>query len=183
VGRRLQSLQAARSLMTSGWAPNCDRDDPLRPCAERAWRLLGERLEPAIGSLRPWLDIDLPVHPCWCDPWHDHLLFRGEQLTGLIDHGSVKEDHAAVDLARLLGSLLGADVPRWQVGIDAYCAIRPLSEREVVLIPILEQTGLLVAAANWLRWLYQERRAYADPAGVAVRFADIVARLGNDPEA
>jgi Ser/Thr protein kinase RdoA (MazF antagonist) len=177
VRRCLEALQAAGSLRASGWTPPLQKDDPLGDCALGAWRLLGRHIDPAVDSLRPWLDVALPAHPCWCDPWHGNLLFSGELLTGLIDHGSVKQDHAAVDLARLLGSLLGDDRARWQTGIQAYCALRPLSDREVLLVSLLEQAGLLAAAANWLRWLYHERRAYPDPGAVAERLAEIAARL------
>ena len=60
------------------------------------------------------------MQPCLCDPWHDHVLFTGDQVSGVIDYGSVKEDHIAVDLARLLGSLVEDDENAWSIGLKAY---------------------------------------------------------------
>ena len=68
-----------------------------------------------------------------CDLWHDHILFTGNAVTGLIDFGSVKEDHVAVDLARLLGSMIGDDAAIWEVGLSAYQRIQPLSAEEAAL--------------------------------------------------
>src|SRR5262245_2131588 len=109
VRRRLETLQRWRELVASGWRPAIAEDDPLRPWADRAWQRLPARLPETEQALAPWRDISLPLHPCWCDPWHDHMLFTGDRVSGLIDHGAVKEDHAAIDLARLLGSLVGND--------------------------------------------------------------------------
>jgi len=177
VSRRLECFKAWQTLTNSGWRPQIPPDDPVQEWAERAWSLLPGRVVLAIGDLQPWLDRDVPLHPCWCDPWHDHVLFTGDRLTGLVDHGSVKEDHAAADLARLLGSLVGDDTALWQRGIDAYRAVHPFPDADVALISVLDRTGLVASAANWLRWLYHDQRSYADRQAVAERLRGIVERL------
>ena len=115
--------------------------------------------------LTPWLTVPKPLQPCVCDPWHDHVLFTGDSVTGLIDFGSAKVDHVAVDLARLLGSLVGDDPHQWRMGISAYRRVRPFSDDERRLADVLDRTGTLLAATHWLRWSNEGRR-YDDPEAV-----------------
>ncbi len=177
IGRRLDALDNFERLRAGSWRPEPLGDDPLRPSVHAAWRLLEEAVPRALQRLRGWISRNLPLHPCWCDPWHDNLLFTGDRLTGLVDHGSVKVDHAAVDLARLLGSLVGDSPQMWNLGLAAYESVRPLTEEERALVPLLDETGVVVAASNWLRWLYHEGRRYDSTANVSGRLRDIVARL------
>jgi Ser/Thr protein kinase RdoA (MazF antagonist) len=105
------------------------------------------------------------------------VLFTGDCVTGLVDYGSCKVDHIAVDLARLIGSLAGDDEALWRAGLDAYALHRPLTDAERALARDLDRSGVVVAAANWLRWLYRDRRAYPDRNAVAQRLAGLVDRL------
>lgn len=43
------------------------------------------------------------VQLCFTDVHRDHVLYSGDEVTGLIDYGAVKLDSPAVDLARLFG--------------------------------------------------------------------------------
>jgi Ser/Thr protein kinase RdoA (MazF antagonist) len=94
-----------------------------------------------------------------------------------LDYGSVKMDHVAVDLARLLGSLVGDDLEMQAVGIEAYRSVRPLSAEDADLVRVLDETGTVLGAANWLRWLYHEGRRYEDLGAVARRLAALVKRM------
>ena len=58
----------------------------------------------AIAQLEPLANIHLPLQPCLRDIWHDHVLFTGNEVTGLIDFGAIDIDTPATDIARLLGS-------------------------------------------------------------------------------
>ncbi len=182
VQRRLDTLCRWKELLATGWRPTIAADDPVRPWAERAWQLLPHAVPEAERALAAWRHVPLPLHPCWCDPWHDHVLFYGERVTGLIDYGAVKEDHAAVDLARLLGSLVGNDYAAWEVALTAYHAIRPLTDQERVLIVVLEQAGLINVLVTWLRWLYHDGRVFEDRRAIAKRLQRMVTRLDNDVE-
>lgn len=53
--------------------------------------------------LRPWTRQRVPVQLCFTDVHREHVLFSGDDVTGLIDYGAVKLDSPAVDLARLFG--------------------------------------------------------------------------------
>jgi homoserine kinase type II len=108
--------------------------------------------------------------------WHDHLLFDGDRLTGLIDYGSIKIDHVAVDLSRMLGSLVGDDASGWQTGLQAYRRIAPLDAEEEELAHALDETGTILGVANWLRWLYEDRRPFDDRDAVARRLVELVER-------
>ena len=130
VARRLDIVRAWRELLQSGWRPTPRADDPARSAAEHAWRLLPGRIEVIPDLLRRWVDRTWPLQPCLCDVWHDHVLFDGDRVTGLIDYGAMKIDHPAVDLARLLGSLAEDDLAGWTIGLAAYREVRPLSGGE-----------------------------------------------------
>jgi Ser/Thr protein kinase RdoA (MazF antagonist) len=177
LARRLDRAADWLALVSSGWRPRPAADDPVRPCAEAAFRLLSAWAGRVAGLLAPWAGRPFALHPCLCDVWHDHVLFDGSTVTGLVDYGSVKVDHPAADLARLLGSLVGDDAAAWADGLDAYTALRPLSADEQALARELDRTGVILAAANWLMWVYHARRAFPDRQLVADRLGGLVCRL------
>jgi homoserine kinase type II len=179
VGRRLEAVRSWQILLSSGWEPRFSADDadPVHPVGRRAWDVLPrwvERVRPSLGSIpaHAW-----PLQPCQCDPWHDNLLFEGERLTGLVDYGSVKVDHVAVDLARLLGSLAEDDAEGWRVGLEAYRGVRPLGRHEEELAHALDRTGAVVGVVQWLRWLYEVGSAFPDRSKAAARLDVLVRRI------
>ena len=62
-----------------------------------------------LREVRAAARITAPLQVCHGDLWHDHVLFSGEEVTGLIDFDAMKIDSRALDLARLLGSLVKDD--------------------------------------------------------------------------
>ncbi len=179
VARRLNIVRAWRELLQSGWRPTPQADDPARAAAERAWRLLPGRIEVIPDLLSRWVDRTWPLQPCLCDVWHDHVLFDGDRVTGLIDYGAMKIDHPAVDVARLLGSLAEDDLAGWSIGLAAYREVRPLSGDEEELARALDATGTIAAAAVWLRWLYHDGKEFEDRAAAGRRLESITTRLGS----
>ncbi len=177
MARRLDIVRAWRELLQSGWRPTPRADDPARSAAEHAWRLLPGRIEVIPDLLRRWVDRTWPLQPCLCDVWHDHVLFDGDRVTGLIDYGAMKIDHPAVDLARLLGSLAEDDLAGWTIGLAAYREVRPLSGGEEELARALDVTGTIAAAAVWLRWLYHDRKEFEDRAAAGRRLEGLATRL------
>jgi Ser/Thr protein kinase RdoA (MazF antagonist) len=179
ISRRLEIARQWMALIQSGWSPafGAVAGDPVHPWAVRAWSLLRGRVETVHGALVPWTARLLPLQPCLCDIWHDHVLFAGDAVTGLIDYGGVKIDHVAVDLARLLGSLVGDDTQQRSIGLRAYARIRPLSWEEEALIGVLDETGTILGMATWLKWLYRDGKAFEDRTAVARRLSKLVERV------
>lgn len=118
-----------------------------------------------------------PVHPCIRDIWHDHVLFQGEEVTGFVDFGALRTDHAAVDIARLLGSLVGDERESWRQGLAAYQQLRRLSPEELPLIEAADESNVLLSGLNWLRWIYVDGRQFDQRAEIIRRLEGLLARL------
>jgi Ser/Thr protein kinase RdoA (MazF antagonist) len=159
----------------------------LQSIRDAAWpemALVGRRFVAILPRLMPrayhelesLAHIRLPLQPCLRDIWHDHVLFTGEVVTGIVDFGGMDIDTPATDVARLLGSLVGDDAAGWQTGVAAYKEVRPLTEDEERAAKILDVSGTILAGCNWLRWIYTEGRNFENRAHVLERFYRIVAR-------
>ncbi len=178
VRRRLARFEEWKGLLASGWRPDFgDSRDPTVPAAQRAWAALLPRADRIPDDLSEWANQRMPLQPCLCDVWHDHVLFEGDAVSGVVDYGGVKVDHVAIDLARLLGSLVEDDVEARAIGLRAYRGALPLSDDDLRLVDILDRTGILLGLANWLIWLYKEHRAFDDRPAVARRLRQLVHRV------
>jgi len=179
IQRRLARAAEWLQLTGSGWrAPLVARPgDWLRSQVEKAWFLLADQVQRVPGLLAPFDSVKVPLQPCLCDVWHDHLLFEGDTLTGLVDFGGVKIDYVSVDLARMLGSLVGGEDQLWSVGLEAYREVRAFSAREERLAQALDVTGTIVGLVNWLLWIYRDGMQYEDWHGVARRMAYLIRRI------
>ncbi|NQT17853.1 MAG: hypothetical protein HQ582_34185 [Planctomycetes bacterium] len=65
----------------------------------------------------------------------------------------------------------------WQLGLDAYETVRPLSETEVSLTSAFDRSTVLMAGLNWLDWIYRQRRVFDNHDAVRGRLDDIILRL------
>ncbi len=179
VQRRLEVLRNWESRLQSAWTPShlALTSSPFSPWIERAWPRLFPAVQEDLALLAPWKERAVPLQPCLCDVWHDHLLFVGNELTGLIDYGAMKIDHVAVDLARMLGSLIEDEEHAWRIGLTAYRAVRPLTADEETLARLLDRGNSVVGILTWLHRLLVEQRRYPDEHAVARRLAVLVSRL------
>jgi Ser/Thr protein kinase RdoA (MazF antagonist) len=131
-----------------------------------------------IGTeLRSAGRLHVRLQPCLRDVWHDHLLFEGDTVTGIIDPAAARSDTVAADISRLVGSLVADERRRWDVAIDAYQSVRPLTSDELTLVGVLDRSGTLLSGMTWLA-----RRFFADltllqPQRVVGRMQKIAARL------
>ena len=144
VATELQALrgQALQHLPTN-----------LHPAVEI---VLGEiqRCGAAVAQeLERWSARLLPIQPCLRDIWREHVLFEGDEVSGIIDPQAARCDSPALDLARLLGSLCGSRREAWTTALDAYHAVRPLAPMEEALIPALDRSGCLLAGLHWIKRL------------------------------
>lgn len=138
------------------------------------FQIAAQKIGEALSAYR---NLRFRLHPCLRDVWHDHLLFFGDEVTGLIDPSAARSETPAADLSRLLGSLLGDDEQRWDVAISAYREVRQLSDREVALARVIDQCAVLLGGLTWLERLFVFRLNYSNPQRVLERMRQIALRL------
>ncbi len=183
IAQRLDQLAALRSgglqqiVAAVEAASASNRWSGLATFAKRIMPLFA-RPEPAIAEqLAAAARLAVPLQPCIRDVWHDHILFEGDRVSGLIDFGAMRIDSVSCDIARLLGSLAADDSAAWQHGLAAYQTIRLLSPSEMELIAAFDRSTTFLSGVNWLQWVFVQQRNFADPAVVIGRVKQILARL------
>ena len=119
----------------------------------------------------------LPLQPAIRDIHHEHVLFEGDEVSGIIDFGAMRMDSPLTDVARLVGSLIGDDVESRRLALDAYAAMRPLTDADRQLIDLLDESGLVLGGLHWLKWLYVERREMGEQTPIIRRLDELLTRL------
>jgi Ser/Thr protein kinase RdoA (MazF antagonist) len=173
----IQITELSRSIDNTVWPE-------LASLARQFLATLPRAAPRAAAQLEPLVTLTLTMQPCLRDIWHDHVLFKGDEVTGIIDFGAMDFDTPATDIARLLGSLSpfssGEGRARdsfWRDGLSAYSAVRPLSSAEQLAAGALDVSGTVLAGCNWIRWIYGDGRQFDDQRQVIERFRRIVARI------
>jgi Ser/Thr protein kinase RdoA (MazF antagonist) len=139
-----------------------------------------ERCAPRVArELRAATQERVPLQPCLRDVWHDHVLFEGDAVTGLIDPSAARTDTVATDLSRLAGSLIADDRRAWDIALGAYCSIRPLSAAEHSLVGVLDRSGVLLSGMGWLERPF----AFDQPAEFQSRVLERLERIAVRAEA
>ncbi len=160
----------------------CVADGPSGILGELAAQILRRYQQAApslIARMRSVVCRSVPLQICHGDLWHDHLLFTGERVSGLIDFGNLRLESPSSDVARLLGSLSGDDSTQWQIGLDAYQRLHSLTPAEHALLGVFDQSTVLLSGINWLRWIYIDRRQFTPWPRVEKRLKGIMARLNH----
>lgn len=116
-------------------------------------RQVGPRILGELNEAQKW---SVPIQPCLRDVWHDHVLYTGDDITGLIDPGACRSENVATDLSRLLGSLVGDDVNQWHIALNEYAVHRPLANHERLLVGVLDRSAIVLSGLTWLRRRYLE---------------------------
>jgi Ser/Thr protein kinase RdoA (MazF antagonist) len=98
-------------------------------------------------------------------------------VTGLIDCSACRSDHVAIDLARLLGSLVGDDESAWQVALGAYARRRPFRVDEINLVRVFDESGVLLSPLTWFERRFIQRERFAKPRRVIERVEGFLVRL------
>jgi homoserine kinase type II len=149
----------------------------FRVHADRLLMLATPRLIDIDNQLLSVIELAVDLQPVLRDIWHDHVLFQGDSVSGVVDFGAVRTDSVATDLARLLGSLVGNQPAKWSLGLAAYESIRPLSPSERQLIDIFDRSTIVLSGLNWIRWIALERRQFDEPDRVLARMDEILGRM------
>lgn len=171
VVRRLEAAREPLPFVGIG------HDPTLMALAQRAAGLLARYQGTIPTLLEPFAHLRCRLQPCLRDVWHDHLLYEGETLTGLVDYAAVEMDTPATDLARLLGSLVGDDDSGWAEGLRAYREVRGLSAEDERLARLLDRTGAVLALQTWLRRLSRDEVPTEHESAVKQRFGELCRRV------
>ncbi len=119
----------------------------------------------------------VPLQPCIRDIWHDHVLFEGSRVSGIVDFGAMQVESVVGDVTRLFGSLVEDDSDLWRFALHAYETVRPLSTAERWLIAAFDHTSTLLSGMNWLRWIFLERRDFEGRERILARLDVTIRRL------
>ena len=165
---RLTRLSAA--IATCGWPELTER-------ADRLLRMFRRTASSVAQTLRAATALRAPLQPCIRDIWHDHVLFVGERVSGLIDFGAMRIETVAADVARLAGSLCDDDSQAWLTALTAYEQVRRLSPEETLLVTAYDRANVLLSGMNWLDWIYLEGRAFDNRAAVCQRIDENLERI------
>lgn len=180
IRRRLQMItDYAMSIDVLDRALADESDVRFQAAGARVLAWFRRTKDSVISDLKSVLEIPVPLQPCLRDLWHDHLLFRGSELSGLIDFGAMATDSVACDLSRLLGSIYGDDVSGWRRAIDHYACIRPLSDAEHRLSVPLDRSSVVLSGMTWLKRRYILRNAPNDLSRICERMETIIARFSD----
>ncbi|MEO2088269.1 MAG: phosphotransferase [Gemmataceae bacterium] len=112
--------------------------------------VVNARLPECRRSLAAWSATPVVVFPCLCDVWHDHVLFAGDRVSGVIDYSAMKVDSPAVDLARLLADLVDLRSGQLADGMAVYQDASPPAPVPDELVRVLADTGVVCGIANWV---------------------------------
>lgn len=153
------------------------KDIAMRDLSRRILAFFQRGLGRVVDPLRLFRGVAVRLQPCLRDVWHDHVLFVGDEVTGLIDPSACRVESVASDLARLIGSLVQDDRAAWDFALAEYQRHRPLTANELALVAVLDRSGMLLSGWTWLEWLYLERRRFPDAEAVTKRLTEIVARM------
>jgi Ser/Thr protein kinase RdoA (MazF antagonist) len=149
----------------------------LQDLCQKAIRILPFWMEYAQSPLQNANRSRVLLQYCLCDIWHDHVLFEGNKVRGIIDYGGVKIDHISVDLARLLGSLIPDQPDRVREALRMYQAFSKEETDWYELVDLLDWTGVVIGVFNWVRWLGIEKRKFDNLELVSKRMSHLQERL------
>jgi len=121
----------------------------LLELATRAQRVAASAVDAWEGWSRT------PVQCSWVlrDLWREHLLFRGEALTGILDFGAARIDWPGLDLIRALGTLMLDSDPRWSLALAQYVQRQPSIELDLGIAKWVHRVSVSLSAMQWLEWL------------------------------
>jgi Ser/Thr protein kinase RdoA (MazF antagonist) len=146
---------------------------------QRVLRLFDAHAIAAAAQLEHAARLEVPLQVCIRDIWHDHVLFSGDRVHGIIDFGGLGWDNVAMDVARLLGSLTVDYGAYWRQGLASYNEAHALGESELRLASIFDRSTVLMAGLNWLDWIFRQGRIFDNNQAILTRMDHILARLEN----
>ena len=150
------SMTRANALSVGGWRPLYEH------CCERADGVqhgMRSTIEKELAVLEKSWPRDLPQGVIHADLFPDNVFFLGDKLSGLIDFYFACTDTLAFDVAICLTAWcfepdFSYNVTKGRALLAAYAKIRPLSNAELEVMPLLARGAalrfLLTRLVDWL---------------------------------
>lgn len=152
--RAWQARLADEPLVASGF--QCPVEQHL---CHQTYSLLQQWLPRLIAETQAIVEHPVRLHFVQRDLWSAHVLFQGEELSGMIDFGAARFDEPWTDVVRLLGTCEPASVEPRRAGVQFYREAR-LRLGDVlhtswtwVRFQLLDRIATLLSAAQWMEWL------------------------------
>jgi Ser/Thr protein kinase RdoA (MazF antagonist) len=177
LGQRIDQISGRRVARAQG---DSDDESAVAAVADRIVTAFENSAPCVARELRAAALAPVPLQPCLRDVWHDHVLFEGDEVTGLLDPSAARADTIAADLSRLAGSLIADDRRAWDKALEAYQTVRPLSAAEVALVRVLDRSGVLLSGMAWMERSDLWRGA---PPGFRPRVLERLQRIAGRAEA
>jgi homoserine kinase type II len=150
------SMRRPNALSVEAWGPLFAQAEPQ---ADRVAPNLAERTRRDLADLEESWPRDLPGGVIHADLFTDNVFFIGDRVSGLIDFYFACTDAFAYDLAICLNAWCfepdgSFNRTKGQAMIAAYQAARPLTPREVEVLPLLCRGAalrfMLTRLVDWL---------------------------------
>ncbi|PQO37975.1 phosphotransferase [Blastopirellula marina] len=117
------------------------------------------------------------VEHCIGDPRPENFRFENQQVSGLIDLGSMRRDNIALDISRL-ASELSTDTPvDWPLAWQSVEEIRPLKAPEKHLAIVLDAANVILTGLKWVQWLLVDGYSFDSEQLVDTRLRHLCYRL------
>ena len=149
---------------------------PLATIVDLLQRVPQSHIASLQTRLNEFATVELPLHPVVRDLRAEHLLFTGDQLTGLVDFDAMQMDSVAYDLSRLTSSMR-LNEAQLHLALSTYHAERPIQPDEAKLVQLLTGISRLLAPLSWVNWLVLEQRSFSNLAAVEQRLKEVAEDL------
>ena len=143
--------------------------------------LVAPRSVANMVSLRRAANLPVSVQPTIRNACFRHLRFDEDGVCGMIDFTELGVDAVSLDIATLLGSLVGEDAGAWNYGLKAYQSFRPLSDNERYLTVAFDEAQTFLEGLEYLNavFLKEEPFTVLQLAEIHRRLKRLVGRLRN----
>ena len=163
---QLEQLQATQDV--SGVV-----DTGVKKMLLQQFRLQAHALRQQLELVRNVPVLQIPI---FGDIWSDHVLFKNDEVSAILDFGAMKIESPCLDIARLFGSYADYSAEALRRGISFYSEFRELNDLELGLIELYDRGYVLLAGMQWLIWVELEQRVFMDKEAVRQRLQRLVRR-------
>ncbi|MCO5063218.1 MAG: homoserine kinase [Rhizobiaceae bacterium] len=149
-------MRRVNALTVDGWRPLWNRASARADEVEPG---LASEVEAELGFLEAQWPAGLPLGVIHADLFPDNVFFLGKRLSGLIDFYFACTDILAYDVATCLNAWCfekdnSYNLTKGMALLNAYSAVRPLSEHEAEALPLLARGSalrfMLTRLYDWL---------------------------------